>query len=54
MLFRSYLTRLENAADDKENFRDFRKSMIDWFNDGREIRKAEMALMLYIYEIRED
>ena len=49
-----YLTRLENAADDKENFRDFRKSMIDWFNDGREIRKAEMALMLYIYEIRED
>ena len=28
--------------------------MIDWFNDNDEIKRAEMALMLYIYEIRED
>lgn len=49
-----YLARLEEASKNKDGFGKFKQLMIDWFNDNDEIKRAEMALMLYIYEIRED
>lgn len=49
-----YLARLEEASQNKDGFGKFKQLMIDWFNDNDEIKRAEMALMLYIYEIRED
>lgn len=49
-----YLARLEETSQNKAGFGKFKRLMIDWFNDNDEIKRAEMALMLYIYEIRED
>lgn len=49
-----YLARLEEASQNKDGFGKFKQLMIDWFNDNDEIKRAEMGLMLYIYEIRED
>lgn len=49
-----YLARLEETSQNKDRFGKFKRLMIDWFNDNDEIKRAEMALMLYIYEIRED
>lgn len=49
-----YLARLEEASQNKDGFGKFKQLMIDWFNDNDEIKRAKMALMLYIYEIRED
>lgn len=49
-----YLARLEETSQNKDGFGKFKRLMIDWFNDNDEIKRAEMALMLYIYEIRED
>lgn len=49
-----FLTRLENASQSKENFSAFKKQMVSWFNSAEEIRKVEMALMLYVYEIRKE
>lgn len=49
-----YLARLEETSQNKDGFGKFKQLMIDWFNDNDEIKRAEMALMLYIYEIRED
>lgn len=49
-----YLARLEETSKNKDGFGKFKRLMIDWFNDNDEIKRAEMALMLYIYEIRED
>lgn len=49
-----YLARLEESSHNKDNFRKFKIQMHDWFEDAEQIRQTELALLLYIYEIRED
>ncbi|GMG69744.1 type III-A CRISPR-associated protein Cas10/Csm1 [Tetragenococcus halophilus] len=49
-----YLARLEDTARNKENFRIFKQKMHDWFEDSEQIRQTELALLLYVYEIRKD
>lgn len=49
-----FLTRLENSSNDKKSFNMFKKKMMNWFSNKDEIHKTEVALMLYVYEIRED
>ena len=52
-----YLTRLEDHTpkDKKEEFRTFKDLFFSWYT-GSEIerKEAEMALLLYVYEIRKD
>ena len=52
-----YLTRLEDQTpkDKKEEFRTFKDLFFSWYT-GSEIerKEAEMALLLYVYEIRKD
>ena len=52
-----YLTRLEDQTpkDKKEDFRTFKDLFFSWYT-GSEIerKEAEMALLLYVYEIRKD
>lgn len=52
-----YLTRLEDqtSKDKKEEFKEFKDLFFSWYT-GSEIerKEAEMALLLYIYEIRKD
>ena len=52
-----YLTRLEDQTpkDKKEEFRKFKDLFFSWYKGSDNERKeAEMALLLYIYEIRKD
>ena len=52
-----YLTRLEDQTpkDKKEEFRTFKDLFFSWYKGSEnERREAEMALLLYIYEIRKD
>lgn len=49
-----YLARLEDSSADKQQFAAFKASMKEWFDDGEQIRRAEMALTLYVYETRKD
>ena len=52
-----YLTRLEDQTpkDKKEVFRKFKDLFFSWYKGSDNERKeAEIALLLYIYEIRKD
>lgn len=52
-----YLTRLEDQTpkDKKEEFRKFKDLFFSWYTGSENERKeAEIALLLYIYEIRKD
>ena len=52
-----YLTRLEDQTpkDKKEEFRKFKDLFFSWYTGSKNERKeAEIALLLYIYEIRKD
>lgn len=49
-----YLARLEEISKNKSNFKQFKFKMKDWFDDREEICETELALMLYVYEIREE
>ena len=52
-----YLSRMEDLVHEskKQRFREFKQEFFSWANGGAEVRKqAELALMLYIYEIRKD
>ena len=52
-----YLTRLEDhtSKDKKEEFRTFKDLFFSWYTGSETERKeAEMALLLYVYEIRKD
>lgn len=52
-----YLTRLEDQTpkDKKEEFRTFKDLFFSWYTGSENERKeAEIALLLYIYEIRKD
>ena len=52
-----YLTRLEDQTpkDKKEEFRKFKDLFFSWYKGSENERKeAEIALLLYIYEIRKD
>ena len=52
-----YLTRLEDqtSKDKKEEFRKFKDLFFSWYKGSEnERREAEIALLLYIYEIRKD
>lgn len=45
----------ENMSDNQlEDFKVFKSKMLDWFEDEKEILSTELALMLYIYQIRKD
>lgn len=51
------LARLEDAAskEEKEKFKEFKNIFWAWYTGGEQERQeAEMALLLYIYEIRKD
>lgn len=48
-----YLTRLEDSAKNKDKFNDFKKKFLHWVSLDR-TDSLELALMLYVYEIRED
>ena len=52
-----YLTCLENETDSdkKYEFKEFKNLFFSWYTGSEQERKeAELALVLYIYEIRED
>jgi len=52
-----YLTRLEDqtSKDQKEEFKEFKDLFFSWYTGSDNERKeAEIALLLYIYEIRKD
>ena len=52
-----YLTRLEDqtSKDKKEEFKEFKDLFFSWYTGSETERKeAEIALLLYIYEIRKD
>ena len=52
-----YLTRLEDQTpkDKKEEFRKFKDLFFSWYTGSKTERKeAEIALLLYVYEIRKD
>ena len=52
-----YLTRLEDhtSKDKKEEFRTFKDLFFSWYTGSESERKeAELALLLYVYEIRKD
>lgn len=52
-----YLTRLEDqtSKDQKEEFKEFKDLFFSWYTGSENERKeAEIALLLYIYEIRKD
>ena len=52
-----YLTRLEDqtSKDKKEEFKEFKDLFFSWYTGSDNERKeAEIALLLYIYEIRKD
>lgn len=45
----------ENMSDKQlEDFKVFKSKMLNWFEDEKEILSTELALMLYIYQIRKD
>lgn len=47
------LARLEDNSRYKDHFNKFKVKMKDWFDEDDEIKKVEVALMLYVLEIRE-
>jgi CRISPR-associated protein Csm1 len=49
-----YLTQLEETVRNKQYFEQFKHSMKDWFDSDRDIKQVEMALILYVYETREE
>jgi len=49
-----YLARLEESSKNKKEFAQFKHQMREWFDDSEQIRRVEMALVLYVYEIRKD
>lgn len=51
-----YLARLEDDTpkDKLEEFKEFKCNMRNWYDDEKEIHQVEMALILYIYSIREE
>lgn len=44
----------KNNAEAMNDYLEFKNNMMNWFNDSDQIKQAELALMLYVYEIRED
>lgn len=44
----------KNNAEALNNYLELKNNMMNWFNDSDQIKQAELALMLYVYEIRED
>lgn len=52
-----YLTRLEELTDkeERDKFKQFKKLFFKWYTNNESDRKeAELALLLYVYEIRKD
>ncbi|PAK80122.1 type III-A CRISPR-associated protein Cas10/Csm1 [Lentilactobacillus parakefiri] len=53
-----YLARLEDTLKDdaasQQKFSNFKRQMKDWFDDDQQIKAVELALMLYVYEIRKE
>lgn len=49
-----FLSRLESESENKQAFKTFKEKLIEWFDDELEIKQAELALMLYVYSIREE
>lgn len=49
-----YLARLEAVSKNKANFKTFKQAMKEWYEDAEQIRQAEMALILYVYETRKE
>lgn len=52
-----YLTRLEELTDkdERDKFKQFKKLFFKWYTNSESDRKeAELALLLYVYEIRKD
>lgn len=52
-----YLTRLEELTDkeERDKFKQFKKLFFKWYTNSESERKeAELALLLYVYEIRKD
>lgn len=52
-----YLTRLEELTpmDKRNQFRKFKEEFFEWYQGNEEERKeTELALLLYVYEIRKD
>ena len=50
-----YLTRLEELTDKEDKFKQFKKLFFKWYTNNESDRKeAELALLLYVYEIRKD
>lgn len=49
-----YLARLEESSKNQKEFARFKHQMREWFDDSEQIRRAEMALLLYVYETRKD
>jgi CRISPR-associated protein Csm1 len=53
-----YLARLEDTLKDdaasQQKFSAFKRQMKDWFDDDQQIKAVELALMLYVYEIRKE
>jgi CRISPR-associated protein Csm1 len=48
------LSRTEHFIKDKEKFNFFKENIISWYQDSNESKQLELALMLYVYEIREE
>ncbi|MGZ1140728.1 hypothetical protein ACXO1G_08695, partial [Lactobacillus delbrueckii subsp. bulgaricus] len=42
------------ASSNKEGFNKFKRNIMNWFNDDKEISQTELALTLYVYSIREE
>lgn len=49
-----YLARLEDVSKEKEGFRVFKDKMKNWFDSSSQIKGAELAMMIYIYETRKE
>lgn len=51
-----YLARLEDDTpkEKQKEFKKFKRNMHNWYDDEKEIHQVEMALILYIYSIREE
>ncbi|EKW98568.1 CRISPR-associated Csm1 family protein [Ligilactobacillus saerimneri 30a] len=49
-----YLSRLESRTNHTEEFKHFKEAMIHWFDNADQIKQVKTALILYLYEVRED
>lgn len=51
------LARMEDdlkKAESVEAYKEFRQKLMNWFEDTNQIKQAELALMLYVYETRKE